>query len=69
MAKKAATPVENKLRVTLVKSPIGNQIRQKRTVLALGFKRVNQTIEHPDNPAVRGMIEKVIHLVSVEEVK
>ena len=60
---------EKKLRVTLVKSPIGNQTRHKLTVKALGFHRIRQVITHPDNPQVRGMIAKVIHLVAVEEVK
>jgi large subunit ribosomal protein L30 len=57
-----------KLRVTLVKSPIGNQHRHKLTVRALGLDRLNKTIIHPDNPSVRGMIFKVNHLVHVEEV-
>ncbi|MCS6870736.1 MAG: 50S ribosomal protein L30 [Anaerolineae bacterium] len=57
-----------KLRVTLVKSPIGAQERHKLTVKALGLKRLHMTVEHPDNPSVRGMIEKVAHLVKVEEV-
>jgi large subunit ribosomal protein L30 len=70
MAKRAAKKaVESKLRVTLVKSPIGNQENHKRTVTALGFSKVNQTMIHPDNPSVRGMIMKVIHLVAVEEVQ
>ncbi len=60
---------EKKLRVTLVKSPVGNQTRQRRTVKALGLKRIRQTITHPDTPSVRGMIFKVIHLVQVEEVE
>jgi large subunit ribosomal protein L30 len=59
---------EKKLRVTLVKSPIGNQTRQRLTVKALGFKHIRQVITHPDNPSVRGMIFKVSHLVQVEEV-
>ncbi len=62
-------PVQKKLRVTLVKSPIGNPTRQKLTVKALGFGHVNQSIVHPDNPSVRGMIFKVSHLVRVEEVE
>ena len=56
-----------KLRVTLVKSPIGFPEPQKRTVKALGFRRVSQTIEHDDTPAVRGMLNAVIHLVRIEE--
>jgi large subunit ribosomal protein L30 len=64
MAKKAA---EKKIRVTLVRSPIGYPEPQKRTVRALGLRRLHQTIEHTDSPALRGMITKVIHLVQVEE--
>ena len=60
---------DNKLRVTLVKSPIGNQTRHKLTVKALGLNHVNETIVHPDNPSVRGMIFKVNHLVKVEEIQ
>ncbi len=68
MAKKAAQAAEKRLRVTLVKSPIGNQQRQKLTVKALGFQHLNESIVHPDNPSIRGMIYKVRHLVRVEEV-
>ena len=53
--------------VTLVKSPIGYTKDQKKTVLALGLRRMHQTNEHKDPPAVRGMIQKIIHLVQVEE--
>jgi large subunit ribosomal protein L30 len=53
--------------VTLVRSPIGYTKDQKKTVLALGLRRMHQTIEHKDTPAVRGMIRKIIHLVQVEE--
>lgn len=56
-----------KVKITLVKSPIGSSPRQKRTVRALGLTRVRQTVEQIDNPAVRGMIEAVGHLVEVEE--
>lgn len=55
------------IRVTLVRSPIGYSKDQKNTVLALGLRRMHQTVEHRDNPAVRGMIRKVVHLVQVEE--
>ncbi len=68
MAKKAQN-IEKKLRVTLVKSPIGNPQRQKLTVKALGFQHLNESIVHPDNPSIRGMIYKVRHLVRVEEVQ
>jgi len=57
------------LRITLVKSPTGYNERQKRTVRALGLRRLNQTVEQADTPVVRGMIAKVPHLVSVEEVQ
>ncbi len=64
MAKKTG---KKTLRVTLVRSPIGYPEPQKRTVRALGLRRMNQTIEHEDSPAVRGMITKVVHLVRIEE--
>lgn len=56
-----------KLRITLVRSPIGYNLRQKRTVRALGLRRLNQTVEQDDTPVVRGMIARVSHLVRVEE--
>ncbi|MBE0690051.1 MAG: 50S ribosomal protein L30 [Anaerolineae bacterium] len=59
----------NTVKVTLVKSPIGYAKDQKATVRALGLKRMNQTVEHNDDPAIRGMIFKVQHLVKVEEVQ
>ena len=59
--------VDKVIRVTLVRSPIGYAKDQKATVLALGLRRMHQTIEHRENPALRGMIQKVIHLVKVEE--
>jgi large subunit ribosomal protein L30 len=55
------------LRVTLVKSPIGYSKDQKATVRALGLRRVNQIVEHSDSPAIRGMLNKVVHLIKVEE--
>jgi large subunit ribosomal protein L30 len=64
MAKKTESKI---IRVTLVQSPIGYPEPQKRTVRALGLRRMNQTIEHQDSPALRGMITKVVHLVRVEE--
>lgn len=59
--------IQSMIRVTLVKSPIGYSQRQKDTVKALGLRRMNQTVEHADSPALRGMIAKVAHLVEVEE--
>ena len=55
------------LRVPLVKSPIGYNKSQKATVRALGLRRMNQTVEHNDSPAVRGMLNKISHLIKVEE--
>ena len=55
------------IRVTLVRSPIGYTKDQKATAMALGLRKLHQTIEHRDNPALRGMIQKIIHLVQVEE--
>ena len=57
-----------KVRVTLVKSPIGFSKDQKRTVVALGLNKLNSSNELPDNCAVRGMIFKIKHLVRVEEI-
>ena len=58
----------DKLKVTLVKSPIGAVPKQKKTVEALGLRKLNKTVELPDNDAVRGMIWHVRHLVKVEEI-
>ena len=57
-----------KLKVTLVKSPIGAVPKHKATVEALGLRKLNKTVELPDNDAVRGMIWHVRHLVKVEEI-
>ena len=58
----------DKLKITLVKSPIGAIPKQRATVEALGLRKVNKTVEMPDNEAVRGMIWHVRHLVKVEEI-
>jgi large subunit ribosomal protein L30 len=58
---------QQELKVTLVRSTIGRQEVQKRTVQALGFHKLHQTRILPDNPSIRGMIDKVSHLVNVEE--
>ena len=55
------------LKVTLVKSPIGCIPKHKRTVEALGLKKVNKTVELPNNAATKGMIKKVEYLIKVEE--
>jgi large subunit ribosomal protein L30 len=57
---------DNSLRITYFRSAIGYRKDQKETVRALGFRRLNQTIERPDNPSVRGMVNKVRHLVRIE---
>jgi large subunit ribosomal protein L30 len=56
-----------KLRITWVKSGIGYPQVQKRTLKALGLNRLNQSVTHDDRPSVRGMINKVRHLIRVEE--
>jgi len=63
-----ATKKVKKLKVTLVKSPIGAIPKQRATVEALGLHKTNKSVELPDNDAVRGMIWQVRHLVKVEEV-
>jgi large subunit ribosomal protein L30 len=55
------------LRIKLVKSLIGNNRRNRATVQALGLRRVNQVVEQPDNPSIRGMIHHVKHMLHVEE--
>ena len=56
------------LKITLVKSTIGAIPKHRKTVEALGLKKRGRSVEMPDNPAVRGMIDQVKHLVNVEEV-
>jgi len=56
------------LRVTWVKSAIGYGDDQKRTIKALGLRRLHQSVEHQDSPSVRGMVGAVRHLVEVEDV-
>lgn len=63
MAKKK----EKKLQITLVRSPIGYSKRQKATLKAMGLKKMNQTVTHTDNQNIRGMIDKVCHLIDVDE--
>lgn len=57
-----------KLRVKWVKSAIGYSKDQKETIRSLGFRKLQQTVEHDDNPAMRGMLRKVRHLLQVEEI-
>lgn len=56
-----------KLRITWVKSAIGYNESQRRTLTTLGFHRLNQSVVHNDSMSLRGMIDKVRHLVKVEE--
>jgi large subunit ribosomal protein L30 len=65
MAKKKT---EKRLRITWVKSSIGYSRRQRATIRALGLKRLGQTVEQKDTQGLRGMVNKVGHLVEVEEV-
>lgn len=55
--------------ITLVRSPIGYSRDQKATVRALGLRRLHQTVEKADTPAIRGMVAKVQHMLKVEEVE
>lgn len=57
-----------KLKVTLTKSTIGAIPKHKLTVAALGLKKLNSTVELPDNASTRGMVDQVKHLVKVEEI-
>ena len=57
-----------KIKVTQVKSQIGRLQNQKRTLDSLGLRKLNQTVEHEATPAIIGMVNKIKHLVSVEEI-
>ncbi len=58
-----------KLRITWKKSVIGYNEAQRKVIRALGFHSLNQTVEHADSPQIRGMINKVKHLVKVEVIE
>ncbi len=60
---------KGRLKITWVKSAIGYKKNQKATITALGLRKLGQSIEHDDTPAVRGMALAVRHLVTLEEVK
>jgi large subunit ribosomal protein L30 len=60
-------PAAGQIRITQVRSLIGRPPAQRRTVRALGLKRIRHTVTQPDRPEIRGMINKVSHLVQVEE--
>ena len=57
----------DKLKITLTKSLIGSNTTQKKVVEALGLRKMHHSVELPDNPQARGAIEKVRHLLTVEE--
>ena len=58
-----------RVRITLRKSPIGFSKDQKQTIVALGLRKREQSVEHDESPTVRGMIKKVAHLVDVQEIE
>lgn len=58
-----------KLKITQIKSQIGQKLNQKETLKALGIRKMNQTVVHKDTPGIRGMVNTVRHLVKVEKVK
>jgi large subunit ribosomal protein L30 len=57
-----------KLKITQVRSTIKRKENQKRTIAALGLRKLNQSVIQPDNPQIRGMINRVRHLIRIEEV-
>jgi large subunit ribosomal protein L30 len=57
------------LRITQIRSKIGHPQDQRATLASLGLRKIRQQVVRPDNPAVRGMIQKVRHLITVEEVE
>ena len=67
MAKKATTAKTSTLKVTLLKSTIGFNKTQAKTVQGMGLRRIRHSVELPDTPETRGMIHKVRHLVEVSE--
>ena len=58
-----------KLKITQVRSQIGTTAQQRKNLAALGLRKINQSVEHSDSVIIKGMIERVKHLVKVEEVK
>lgn len=61
-------PTGGRLRITLIRSVIGRPGDQGRTVQSLGLRKLHHTVEREDTPSIRGMVNKVAHLVTVEEV-
>jgi large subunit ribosomal protein L30 len=58
-----------RLKITQVRSQIGTTAQQRKNLAALGLRKINQTVEHDDSIIIKGMLERVKHLVKVEEVK
>ena len=58
----------DKIRIKLIKSPIGEKPKKRKTLKALGLKKIRQVVEKKDNPQMRGMIKVVDYLVEVEEI-
>ena len=56
------------LKITLIKSTIGTMPKHKKTVQALGLRKINSSVVRPDNPATRGMLRRVSHLIKIEEI-
>jgi len=67
MANQRTDTKGQKVRITLVKSPIGFKDNQETVIRGLGLRRLNSTVEVKDTPAARGMIHKVRHLLKVED--
>jgi large subunit ribosomal protein L30 len=63
-----STPKPKRLRITWTKSAIGYSERQKGTIRALGLRRLGHMVEHENTPVILGMVERVRHLVEVQEV-
>lgn len=68
MTEAATTPSARRMRITWVKSTIGYREQQRRVIRSLGLKRLRQSVEHYDTPSIRGMVDKVHHLVTVESI-
>jgi large subunit ribosomal protein L30 len=68
MSSKKKQPAVRSVRITLTKSPIGQKPDQRATVEALGLRKINTSVIHKETPQIRGMINKVSHLVTVDEV-
>jgi large subunit ribosomal protein L30 len=68
MATNTKSPQSMQLRITLVKSTIGQKPKVRATVESLGLRKIRQSVERPDTPDVRGMVFRAQHLLDVEEV-